>query len=312
MQLDVILPTYNRQQLLRLTLDSLLSAEMPDGLSVSVIVVDNNSSDNTRQTVESYIPRFCGRLQYVFEKKQGKSHALNAGINLTHGDLVGMIDDDEQVDKLWFRCIYKIFSTGAADFIGGPYVPHWGASPPAWLPPNYAGVIGIVDAGSQHAYGTSHAELVGGNVVISRAVLQKVGLYSTELGPQGAGRPLADEDTDMYRRLLAAGARGLYVPDLIIYHYIHPDRLTKRYFRSWHFWRGTSSGLLDRKHRQSTPYLLGVPRYLVGRAARGLISMMRNSMRLKKDPAEIFADELTLLDLAGFFYGKHFYKPPSD
>ena len=311
MQLDVILPTYNRQQLLKLALDSLLVAEIPSGLNVSITVVDNNSRDATRATVESYVPRFRGPLQYVFESKQGRSHALNAGINCTHGDLVGMIDDDEQVDKSWFRRIYEVFSKGGVDFIGGPYVPHWGASPPDWLPPNHAGVIGIVDAGSQHAYGTSHAELMGGNAIISRAVLQKVGLYATDLGRKGV-RPLADEDTDMYHRLLAAGARGLYVPDLIIYHYIHPDRLTKRYFRAWHFWRGTSSGLLDRKQPQPTPYLLGVPRHLVGRAARGLVSMVRNSLRLKTDPAQRFADELKLLDLAGFFYGKHFYKPPAD
>src|SRR2546426_2755399 len=88
MRLDIILPTYNRHQLLTRTLDSLLTAEVPADLSVFVTVVDNNSSDATRETVETYQPKFCGRLHYVFEKKQGRSHALNAGINATDGDLV--------------------------------------------------------------------------------------------------------------------------------------------------------------------------------------------------------------------------------
>jgi GT2 family glycosyltransferase len=170
------------------------------------------------------------------------------------------------------------------------------------------GVIGVVDAGSQHVYGTSQAMLMGGNAVISRAVLQKVGLYATDLGRKG-DRPLADEDTDMYMRLLAAGARGIYVPDLVIYHYIHPDRLTKRYFRTWHFWRGISSGLLDRTHPQTTPYLLGIPRHLFGRAARGLVQMLQRSAAFKNEPAEMFSDELKIVDLIGFFCGKHFYKP---
>jgi len=308
MRLDVILPTFNRYELLKLTLESLLAADTPAGLNVSVTVIDNNSSDETRDAVESYRPRFSGRLRYVFEKKQGRSHALNAGINSTGGDLVGMIDDDEQIDRHWFQCIYEMFASGDVDFIGGPYVPRWSGTPPPWLPRNHAGVIGVVDGGSQHLYGTSDAELMGGNAVISRAMLTKVGLYSTDLGRNGK-RPLADEDTDMYHRLLAAGARGVYVPDLIIYHYIHPDRLTKRYFRRWHFWRGVSSGLLDRRQPQPTPYMLGVPRYLCGSAARAWLRMLPGMAGFRKDPAGLFGDELKVIDLFGFFYGKHFYKP---
>jgi len=201
-----------------------------------------------------------------------------------------------------------MFASGDVDFIGGPYVPHWSGTPPPWLPRHHAGVIGVVDGGSQHPYGTSDAELMGGNAVISRAMLTKVGLYSTDLGRNGK-RPLADEDTDMYHRLLAAGARGVYVPDLIIYHYIHPDRLTKRYFRRWHFWRGVSSGLLDRRQPQPTPYMLGVPRYLCGSAVRASLRMLPGMAGFRKDPAGLFGDELKVIDLFGFFYGKHFYKP---
>ncbi|HEX3104260.1 MAG TPA: glycosyltransferase [Terriglobales bacterium] len=308
MRLDVILPTFNRHELLKRTLESLLAADTPTGLSVTVTVVDNNSSDATRETVESYHAKFSGRLRYVFEKKQGRSQALNAGINSTSGDLIGMIDDDEQIDRQWFRRIYEMFAGGEVDFIGGPYVPHWPGTPPSWLPRDHAGVIGVVNGGPLHAYGTSDAELMGGNAVISRAMLTKVGLYSTDLGRNGK-RPLADEDTDMYHRLLSAGARGMYVPDLIIYHYIHPDRLTKRYFRRWHFWRGVSSGVLDHRQPQPTPYLLGVPRYLFGSAARGFLHMLPRMAGLRKDPAELFGNELKVFDLFGFFYGKHFYKP---
>jgi glucosyl-dolichyl phosphate glucuronosyltransferase len=311
MQLDVILPTFNRHELLKLTLESLLAANTSLDLSVSVTVVDNNSSDATHDTVESYAPRFSGRLHYVFEKRQGRSHALNAGITATSGDLVGMIDDDEQIDHRWFQRIYEMFATGEVDFIGGPYVPRWPSTPPVWLPRSHAGVIGIVDGGSQHAYGTSDAELMGGNAVISRAILTKVGLYSTDLGRNGK-RPLADEDTDMYHRLLAAGARGMYVPDLIIYHYIHPDRLTKSYFRRWHFWRGVSSGRLDQRQPQPIPYLFGVPRYLFGSAARASLRMLPRIVGFRKDPAGLFGDELKVVDLFGFFYGKHFYKPSNN
>src|SRR5258705_13933579 len=98
MLLDVIIPTYNRHLRLRRTLESLLAAEVPQGLTVRVTVVDNNSVDATWRAVEGYANRFGERLSYVFEGRQGRSFALNAGIASTGGDLIGMIDDDEEID----------------------------------------------------------------------------------------------------------------------------------------------------------------------------------------------------------------------
>src|SRR2546430_13297392 len=86
MRLDIILPTYNRHQLLTRTLDSLLTAEVPADLSVFVTVVDNNSSDATRETVEIYQSRFCGRLRYVFEKLQGRDRK-STRLNSSHSQI---------------------------------------------------------------------------------------------------------------------------------------------------------------------------------------------------------------------------------
>src|SRR5262249_44060363 len=109
MRLDVIIPTFNRQLLLDKTLASLWRAGTPPGLAVRVTVVDNNSRDRTREVVERWQARFAGRLQYVFESQQGRSSALNAGIRATDGDLVGMIDDDEEIDAGWYARLYDAF-----------------------------------------------------------------------------------------------------------------------------------------------------------------------------------------------------------
>ena len=103
MRLDVVIPTYNRVSLLARALESLIHVERPAGLDVGILVVDNRSTDNTRHFVESFMPRFEGRLQYLYEPQPGRSHALNAGIAISRGDLVGMIDDDEQVGSLFAR-----------------------------------------------------------------------------------------------------------------------------------------------------------------------------------------------------------------
>ena len=306
MRLDIVIPTYTRARLLTRALDSLLAAERPRGLQVAVTVVDNRSTDDTAAVVQSFMPRFAGNLHYVYEDKPGRSHALNAGIAATSGDLVGMIDDDEQVDHRWFVTIAAAFEDPATDFIGGPYLPVWGAERPPWLVSGYGSVVGWAECGDTILrFGPGcDAMLMGGNAVIRRSVLERTGLYSVDLGRTSDGRLLSCEDEDMFARLLMVGARGFYRPDLIIFHYVAPERLTKRYFRRWCFWRGVSQATMDGRRPAPVRHLLGIPRYLIGTAVRGALDSVR-SLAGPRDPARTFKNELAWWDLAGFAYGKH-------
>jgi glycosyltransferase involved in cell wall biosynthesis len=309
MDLDVVIPTYNREDMLQLTLESLLRAKIPMGLQVLVTVVDNNSKDNTRFLIQRYQEKFQGRFSYQFESRQGRSHALNAGIASTRGDLVGIIDDDEEIDEAWYTTIYKAFMVEGIDFVGGPYVPRWRIPPPEWLPPEYGSVVGWVDGGDvelpfDHNY---PGILMGGNAVFKRSILEKVGPYSTWLGRTDKGL-LSGEDEDLYDRLLSAGARGTYLPSLIIYHHVTPERLTKSYFRRWCFWRGVSLGSLDQTRKLPCPYLLGIPRWHYRKAAKGVLSTIINLILPKNDQARAFASELAIWDCLGLLYGRHFRK----
>jgi glucosyl-dolichyl phosphate glucuronosyltransferase len=309
LHLDVVIPTFNREDLLPRALESLLKADVPSGLTVEITVVDNNSTDGSKGLIAEFQQKYPNRVHYVFEARQGRSHALNAGINATEGDLVGMIDDDEEIDVAWYNKVYEAFTRNPIDFAGGPYVPRWGAPPPPWLPPKHSGIIGVAASGdSPHFFGERPGDfLMGGNAVLSRRVLQKVGLYATHLGRTGT-RLLADEDTDMFQRLLASGARGLYLPDLVIYHYIPPERLTKKYHRRWSFWRGVSTGRLDLQQPKPVPYMAGAPRYLIGAAVRGVGRIMRSIFSGHKSPGQNFSDELLWWTLSGFYYGKYYYR----
>ncbi|HJR58574.1 MAG TPA: glycosyltransferase [Vicinamibacterales bacterium] len=307
MRLDVIIPTFNRAPLLRRALESLLTADRPERLDVSVTVVDNRSTDDTRSVVESFEPRFEGRLHYLYEPDPGRSNALNTGIAASRADLVGMIDDDEQVDRGWLLTIAAAFEDPTTDFIGGPYLPVWGGDRPVWLGRAYGSVVGWAECGDtiQQFGPPFEAMLMGGNAVIRRSVLERVGPYAVDLGRTPGGRLLSCEDEDMFARLLLIGARGFYRPDLIIHHYVPPERLTKRYFRRWCFWRGVSLGLLERRRPAPVPHLLGVPRYMVGLAVRGTIDSVRSLFR-RGEAARLFKNELAWWDLAGFVYGRHF------
>jgi len=313
MILDVILPTFNRETLLARALESLRAARPADGLDVRVLVVDNASTDGTRELVGRDAAAFGGRLRYLFVATPGKPHALNAGIAATDGELIGLIDDDEEVDAGWFESIYRHFGArrDAVDFIGGRCLPIWGAPRPDWLGLGYLGVIGWVDPGpTPRTMDASYPGiLMGGNAVIRRTALALAGCYSTALNRTGS-KLLGCEDEDMYHRLLAQGARGRYVPDLVIHHHVPAARLTKRYFRQWCFWRGVSLGVMDRTRPAEVRYLAGIPRYRIGRAARGLRNLASHAIGLRRgaDPAGRFEDELACWDLAGFFWGKHVHR----
>jgi glucosyl-dolichyl phosphate glucuronosyltransferase len=309
MTIDVILPTFNREAMLARTLDSLHRARVPAAVDVRILVVDNASSDGTRTLVRREAGRFGSRLQYLFVATPGKPHALNAGVGATDGDLVGLIDDDEEIDSGWFECIADAFADPGLDFIGGRVLPRWGAPRPAWVGDGYLGVIGWVDPGPvERPMDASYPGiLMGGNAVVRRRALHAAGPYSTALNRTGT-RLLGCEDEDMYHRLLAGGAHGRYRPDLIVYHYVPAERLTKKYFRRWCYWRGVSLGVMDRDRPAAVPYLAGIPRYHIGRAIRGVPGMLG----LAASPAERFERELAWWDVAGFLWGKHGHRaaPP--
>lgn len=307
MKLDVVVPTYNRSSLLRLTIASFFRAAVPHGLEIAILIIDNNSVDDTGDVVRSLQTGAPVPLHYIRETKQGLSHARNAGIAAGTGDLIGFIDDDEEIDASWFEVVAREFADASVDFIGGPYLANWAAPAPHWLPPGYHAAIGHVPPKPRSPFGSEFgANLMGGNAVIRRGVFERVGTYSTRLGRSGKGL-LSEEDAEFCRRLDAASIQGMYVPDLIIHHYIPTERLTRKYHRRWAYWRAVSQGVLDRDLQEPAPYLFGIPRYRIGRALRSAVAYPRHLLS-RATQGQAFADELATWDLAGFIYGKHFIR----
>ena len=307
MRLDVLIPTRNRSRLLAGAIDSLLAAPVPAGLLVRIVVINNGSTDSTAAFLEWTTARFRGRVSVIHERRRGKSRALNAGIAASSADLIGMIDDDEEIDPRWYEEIYRAFQDPRLDFIGGPYVPLWPSTPPPWLPREYLAVIGSAESGSEaREFAPDFPGILkGGNAVIRRDVLSSVGLYAEHLGPSGLARLLSCEDEEMYLRLLKAGARGRYLPSLVVHHHVAPSRMTPEYFRRWCFWRGVSRGLMDRSHPMPVAYLAGVPRFLYRRAAQGFVKLAARALGSNR-PSNL-ADELSVWDLAGYWWGRHIY-----
>lgn len=306
-KLDVVVPTYQRSHLLRRTITSLIKAVVPCDLEVIIIIVDNYGKDDTAEVVQEIRANTSRPIVYLVEPKRGLSNARNAGIRAGSGDIIGFIDDDEEIQHDWFEVVAREFADRSTLFIGGPYLAREDLRLPDWLPPGYHAVIGVIPPKPRSFFDNSfNGILMGGNAVIRREVFERVGLYSTKLGRSGKGL-LSHEDGEFYQRLRRNELKGVYVPDLVIYHAVPSSRLTRKYHRRWCFWRGASLGVVDRDAKRPLPYVLGVPRSLIGQALCGLASVP-GRLILTRERARAFAGELALWDLLGFIYGRWFLR----
>src|SRR5437868_1294010 len=108
MVISVVLCTYNRSAGLRRTLES-IHAAAPPGLACELIIVDNNSTDDTRAVAADFLTASGINGRYVFEKRQGLSHARNAGIRAATGEVLAFTDDDVTVHPKWLASLGEAF-----------------------------------------------------------------------------------------------------------------------------------------------------------------------------------------------------------
>ena len=142
MQIDVIIASYNRADMLERAVRSVLAAPVPPGVAAVVTVVDNNSADATARVVKDLQTEAPTRVRYLFEKQQGKAYAVNAGLAATSGEIVALADDDQFMEADWLGVIHRAISEGF-DFVTGPVDGDWQAEPPRWYDDRLRGVLSL-------------------------------------------------------------------------------------------------------------------------------------------------------------------------
>jgi glucosyl-dolichyl phosphate glucuronosyltransferase len=233
--ISVIVATYNRCQFLAKTLHSVADSTLPESVEWEVLVVDNNSHDQTREVVGEFCSRYPGRFRYVFEPQPGKSNALNRGVREARGQVLAFTDDDVRVEPMWLQNVTAALFDGEWAGCGGPVVPKWADSPPPWLPLRERCALAPLpsfDPGLNA--GPLTEPPFGANMAFRRDVFERHGGFRTDLGPKPTGG-VTNEDTEFGRRLLAAGEQLRYEPSAIIHHPVPPNRMQKRYFLAWWF-----------------------------------------------------------------------------
>ena len=309
MKFSIVIATYNRAADLAETLQSLSNLDVAD--SWEVVVVDNNSPDNTKETVLKAATNFPVELRYIFEKEQGRSAALNAGIRYAKGEIIVVTDDDVRVGKDWLTKAAEGLEGLKCDYLGGKALPIWSGPRPEWLP-NRGGkhwaVIALLDYGPQPIELGDRVPL-GVNMAFRRDAFRRAGFFDNSVGRK-AGTLLGQEVREWCQRARAADLRGFYSPDLVVHHVIPSDRLSKKYFRRWFYWHGISRAILyatkgsDMESPERTsldfskvPHIAGVPRYLYRTFLYSFVSMLSSFMR--RDQVASFEHELWMWFFAG-------------
>jgi glycosyltransferase involved in cell wall biosynthesis len=219
-------------------LDSVAASVIPEALSWEILVIDNNSTDHTRERAEKFVRLDPGRFRYVFERQPGKSHALNTGIRESRGTIVAFMDDDVTVEQTWLQNLTAPLRDERYAGSGGRILPQSAWAPPAWVPVTARyGLAPLAMFNLGDEAGALIEPPFGTNMAFQKWVFQKYGGFRADLGPR-PGSEIRNEDTEFGQRLLTAGEKLRYEPSAVVYHSIPEARLRKTYFLAWWFAKG--------------------------------------------------------------------------
>lgn len=273
----VLLATYNRAAVLSETLEGLTSVERT-GIDCSIVVIDNNSSDNTAQVVQEYQTRLP--LCYLRESRPGKSFALNKALReCALKEIVVFSDDDVTPTPNWFQEIVSSVEKwpGIAVF-GGKVEPLWPDNEqPEWALSDWILAFGF----SRHHYADEEvlykppACPFGPNFWVRRSVLQNVPFFDETMiwGPTLKTRIMGDE-TAFLMELRQHGYQMLYCGKAAVYHRISPEACTLPWLRRRAYTQGRGQVRIFGWHRRNL-YLKNKLMWCVAFAADELYAVLR-------------------------------------
>ncbi len=240
---DVVVCTWNRAPQLADTLQSLTKLIVPYDRQLRIIVVDNNSTDETAKVIVEFAAhKFFNRhtLLPLFESQQGHTHSRNAAIAHLDSDLVMWTDDDVAVDPFWLQKMVEFADLHpSAAFFGGPIVAKLLPRCPDWIEQNWEilkGCFADRQIGDQPLELTHDRLPYGANFAV-RGSVQKAFPFDTELGRR-AEDVLGEDELDVMRRMLEAQLSGYWNPEARVTHVIPSERVNEEYVRQYFVGQG--------------------------------------------------------------------------
>jgi glycosyltransferase involved in cell wall biosynthesis len=226
--IDLVICTYNHAALLDRALTAIAQQQVPDDVQWTVLVVNNNCTDETAQVVERHIQsQKIPHLSTIWECQQGLNYARLCGINNTTRDWLAFVDDDCMLKPDWVAQAAKFAATHPeCGAFGGKVILDWETPPPAF-------VLNYGYSFAQQNHGTSITQpncLVGAGLVINRQAIVATNWINQQFLSDRVGKKLiSGGDVEIVLRIRSAGYDIWYNPACELLHFIPTNRTEEQY-----------------------------------------------------------------------------------
>jgi len=311
--ISVIIPTRNRADLLQLTLQSLqfqtLSAD-----SFEVLVIDNGSTDNTKQVAATFQQQL-GNVRYFFDPTPGLHVGRHLGMKMAKSDILVYTDDDIEAFPTWLEGIKESFEDKRTVLVGGKNLPKFLSEPPEWILKMWdrteknghvLGYLSILDLGEETKE-ISPYYVFGCNFSIRKAILLEAGGFHPDAMPQELIRFRGDGETYVSRYVMKNKLRCVFNSRASVYHAVTSERMTFEYFRQRAFNLGVSDSYARLRSQVRVSPLSAYPRAIF----RRLLGAVRHLLRHDKENDPAILQLLALIregHQAGFEYHQRVYR----
>jgi len=227
MFITIVIPTYNRAHLIRKTLKSLTEQNYPKEL-YEILVVDNNSTDNTAQVINELSVNSGGIINYIFEGRQGSHFARNCSVDHAKGDILYFTDDDMIADKNVLTAIAGIFEKyPEVGSVTGRVLPQWESEPPLWVKKYCTnGWLSLFDRDDEEFVSENDFGVFSCHQAVRKDLFIKAGGYNPDIVN---GEWLGDNETGLNIKIKKTGYKFAFTGKAITFHMIPPTRMTQKY-----------------------------------------------------------------------------------
>lgn len=237
--ISVIIPTHSRCEYLRNTVISLQRQNFSKD-DYEIIVVDNNSRDETSEVVKECNKNGKKKIIYVKEPDIGLHNARHTGAKAAKGEILAYVDDDVICDKNWLSELIKPYGDPQVGCVGGKILPKWKAKSPEWIRPRPS-YLSLLDLGNEIKE-LKTPSIYGCNFSIRKSLLFKVGGFNPDVfGDKKLIWYGGDGETGLLRKVLRLRKKIIYTPHALVWHVIPKSRLTLDYFKRKRFIEGISA-----------------------------------------------------------------------
>jgi len=229
-----------------------------DSKNFEIIVVDNNSSDKTKKVFQSFARRYPQLdTHYFFERKQGKSIAVNKVLNHVKYSHVVLVDDDIILGSNFLTEYKELFKKNPqASIIGGKIKAvvkdqeSLKSDCSKYLPQSFLWLLGEVDFGKKIKKLVYPECVLGGNLAINISHFKKP-IFDESLGVFYKGKYIYADDFELCTRAMLNGLLVLYSPKPLVKNLIDPMRFDFKYLFKRHVVSGLERYYLDNKFKNN-------------------------------------------------------------